>query len=588
MTLETGVKALAEAVGADVKALDTGKVNSNDPRLTDAREWSATTVTQAEAEAGTASTRRAWTAQRVRQAINAWWQLVTSGFGRNFISASNEQTARNVLQLTYPATAQTVGDGDAVLREGAGGWLGRGGASANPLGYPASVADITNLTKTIRSEAVDNGVIAYSSGIHFSASDTWGRLRVAYSVSRAWIQGGNASSGAGWTAELYHSANMLNIGKTAASARTALGLGYAATAPTVGAGAAVLREGAYGLGEQSLAGRAATSLGWNAFFNMNLVAINSSGPFMSYLGISQNTANIINDDGNNLILNAELFHTNNQLTLGKTPESARAALGLGYAATAQTVGTGVDVMRAGAFGFGGAGIKPNGADANNFPSASTVITLSSIDNNTPYPLSVNGAGVGISLARDTTYPDLFQMLGIYNKNQMFIRTRLRDGDFLPWVEVYHTGNTTKNPDGTLKASSPVINLYTDHHDTHNEDQFGATPIVTRKSKGVYEITGTLGLRSEGWYLDTPSDRNGNKYFNIEWTQNITPTAVDGIVDEYRDDIVVTIETFERVWNKETGMFDNGAPIDINELQDRFVQLRFNEIKVEHLTKQEAQ
>lgn len=214
----------------------------------------------------------------------------------------------------------------------------------------------------------------------------------------------------------------------------------------------VMRAGAYGLGEQSKATVPATHLGWNAFFNMNIVAINSSGPFMSFLGISQNTAHLMNDDGNSIILNAEL---------------------------------------------------------------------------------------------------------------------------------YHTSNTTKNPDGTLKASSPVINLYTDHHDTHNESQFGATPVVTRKSKGVYEITGTLGLHSEGWYLDTPNDRNGNKYFNIEWTQNIAPDAVDGIVDEYRDDIVVTIETFERVWNKETGMFDNGAPIDINELQDRFVQLRFNEIKVEH-------
>ena len=148
-------------------------------------------------------------------------------------------------------------------------------------------------------------------------------------------------------------------------------------------------------------------------------------------------------------------------------------------------------------------------------------------------------------------------------------------------ELYHTGNTTTDPDGTIKASSPVINLFTDKHDLHNEGQFGATPTVVRKSKGVYEITGTLGLRSEGWYLDTPSDRNGNKYFNIEWTQNITPEAVEGVVDEYRDDIVVTIETFERVWNKDTGLFENGTPIDINDLQDRFVQLRFNEIKVEH-------
>lgn len=39
-------------------------------------EWTAETVSQAEAEAGDATTRRAWTAQRVRQAIVAWW---TSG-----------------------------------------------------------------------------------------------------------------------------------------------------------------------------------------------------------------------------------------------------------------------------------------------------------------------------------------------------------------------------------------------------------------------------------------------------------------------------------------------------------------------------
>ncbi len=45
----------------------------DDPRLTDAREWTAATVDQAEAEAGAATTRRAWTAQRVRQAMLGWW-----------------------------------------------------------------------------------------------------------------------------------------------------------------------------------------------------------------------------------------------------------------------------------------------------------------------------------------------------------------------------------------------------------------------------------------------------------------------------------------------------------------------------------
>ena len=55
----------------------TDAVVTSDARLTDAREWTASTISQAEAEAGTATTRRAWTAERVRQAIAAWWTALS-------------------------------------------------------------------------------------------------------------------------------------------------------------------------------------------------------------------------------------------------------------------------------------------------------------------------------------------------------------------------------------------------------------------------------------------------------------------------------------------------------------------------------
>jgi hypothetical protein len=45
----------------------------NDARLSNSREWTASTISQAEAEAGEGATRRAWTSQRVRQAILGWW-----------------------------------------------------------------------------------------------------------------------------------------------------------------------------------------------------------------------------------------------------------------------------------------------------------------------------------------------------------------------------------------------------------------------------------------------------------------------------------------------------------------------------------
>lgn len=46
-------------------------VLSSDARLTDAREWTASTVSQADAEAGTSTARYAWTPQRIKQAIEA-------------------------------------------------------------------------------------------------------------------------------------------------------------------------------------------------------------------------------------------------------------------------------------------------------------------------------------------------------------------------------------------------------------------------------------------------------------------------------------------------------------------------------------
>ncbi len=49
----------------------------NDPRLSDSREWSALTVDAVEAQAGTGTTRRAWTSLRVREAITGYTEKFT-------------------------------------------------------------------------------------------------------------------------------------------------------------------------------------------------------------------------------------------------------------------------------------------------------------------------------------------------------------------------------------------------------------------------------------------------------------------------------------------------------------------------------
>jgi hypothetical protein len=74
-------------------------VGLSDARMSDAREWTAATIEQAEAEAGTATTRRAFTAQRVRQAIAAWWTGVSTAAGRAMVEALSSAAQRTLLGL---------------------------------------------------------------------------------------------------------------------------------------------------------------------------------------------------------------------------------------------------------------------------------------------------------------------------------------------------------------------------------------------------------------------------------------------------------------------------------------------------------
>lgn len=73
-----------------------GKVNNNDNRLTNAREWTANTVSPAEARAGTENTRRAWTALRVRQAIRA----LAIGEGQAWVNVTGSRNSNTVYQNT--------------------------------------------------------------------------------------------------------------------------------------------------------------------------------------------------------------------------------------------------------------------------------------------------------------------------------------------------------------------------------------------------------------------------------------------------------------------------------------------------------
>lgn len=106
---DTLPKGVLPALGvADISGLSTalaGKVSDGDSRLSNSREWTAETITQAEAEAGTTTTRRAWTAQRVRQAIASWWLTASTAFGRSLATATDAAAGRTALSVREQLTA---------------------------------------------------------------------------------------------------------------------------------------------------------------------------------------------------------------------------------------------------------------------------------------------------------------------------------------------------------------------------------------------------------------------------------------------------------------------------------------------------
>lgn len=99
-------------------AATTEVVLGSDTRLTDSREWTGVTVTQAEAEAGTSTTRRAWTPERVKQAILALAPAGGGGTSDPVTTTTNGlMLATDKVKLDGIAAGATLNASDASLRD---------------------------------------------------------------------------------------------------------------------------------------------------------------------------------------------------------------------------------------------------------------------------------------------------------------------------------------------------------------------------------------------------------------------------------------------------------------------------------------
>jgi len=250
----------------------------------------------------------------------------------------------------------------------------------------------------------------------------------------------------------------------------------------------------------------------------------------------------------------------NQGGTGSTTASgARTNLGLGSSATRNVYSTSGDMLSVGDFGVGA--VFPSGAS----------IRLQ--DGSTPtgfYGSTGDGySEIGVSADLTTLTINRGNRPTRIHQSYSLRRTWFSyySGSAWTYHEGYTTGNTTKASDGTLKAASPVARIVKSQEEsqrtdidsdgfnwcgcgTANDEAEGIN--ISRLDVGVYVLTGSAGLASEGWQLLPPMDPGGMGELGI-------------VEAEQGDDGKLTIRLFKRkyILNDEGEMVKTkGGPIDV--------------------------
>lgn len=217
------------------------------------------------------------------------------------------------------------------------------------------------------------------------------------------------------------------------------------------------------------------------------------------------------------------------------------------------------LLKVGDFGVGlGRGINDN-SDMNDVRQQGAISrdTAAAIDN-TPVGLtSLRGL---VLRGHSAVNENVTQLVFHRDQNRMWIRTRNWDGTWRAWDKIWTTENTTVDQNGFLMAASPILWVFADRMEP-NDAAAQQEIAFTREGVGVYTITGSSGLATEGWRVNAPSDENGNRLVHVTLTE---------------DSGAVTLETRAPTWSE--GKLVGGALMDIP--AGKRVDLRLNEIPAE--------
>ena len=208
-----------------------------------------------------------------------------------------------------------------------------------------------------------------------------------------------------------------------------------------------------------------------------------------------------------------------------TASGARTNLGLGSSSTYDVGISSGQVMQVGSFGLGQNADISTGVTQLHVGNPSSNVTRFSY-----VPSSVGigflpsqwRAGFEIKSTGATGFQLWASSYGTTPRAAIRIADSSGNG-YTDFAEFYTTVNTTKASDGTLKAASPVARIVKSREETERadvaEDGFtwcgcGAANIeaegiaLSRLDIGVYVLSGSEGLASEGWQLLPPMDPGG--------------------------------------------------------------------------------
>ncbi|MBU3115974.1 pyocin knob domain-containing protein [Acinetobacter nosocomialis] len=177
-----------------------------------------------------------------------------------------------------------------------------------------------------------------------------------------------------------------------------------------------------------------------------------------------------------------------------------------------------------------------------------------------YPGNDSQAIINLDI-NDST--DACAQLSITHNSEMYVRSiNWNVNTFQPWRKILSSKNTTVDANGFIKSASPIVKLFADKIEPN--DEAAEQPLSFEKLDiGHYLLKGTSGFATEGWYIETPKDANGNILFAVIYQQL-----------ENKD---IEIKTFKKKFDVESASIiaDLDNPVDIS--TGRWIDIRLQEI-----------